>query len=231
MLKNISNPRETAGEPSAASMNLNPLSEFSLGKPEVTSDQIRGWSESRCRAELHSALTDTAVALKRAALILKIMIERKIDISALPKAWVRQMIKIADGEVLPEVMRDFDGLARQHVARMPIKVQRALCENPTVQVLDEFGNIKTEKIQNLCARELRISLDYNGPRTIKEQRELIVTNDEKPDSKTPDSPGTFEEAIDFFTASKQRFGHLKDLASLYAMIDMFRARELKKRQQ
>lgn len=194
----------------------------------LTFDEVQGWSETQCRAELQTALTDIAVSLLRAAMILKVMIDRKMDVSALPRTWVRQMVKIADGEILPEVVRDFDGIARQHVARMPIKTQRLLCDNPTVQVLDEFGVVKTEKIQNLSVRDLRLALDFKGPRTIEQQREIFTANDEKPEPQHTPQPGDFDEAIEFFLQSKHRFGHVKELASLYAMIDMFKARVKRK---
>ncbi len=188
-----------------------------------TIDVVRDWTEEQCRTELAASLDDTAAALNRAAIILKVMIEKKYDTSKLPRAWVRAMLKIADGDMLPEVMRDFDGVARNHVARMPIHVQRQLCENSSVKVINEFGKIKTDKIQNLSMREISLALDCRGPRTVDEQRQIISSIDERPERNAPE-PGTFEQAIAHFQASRERFGHLKELASLYSMIEILGSR-------
>ncbi len=185
--------------------------------------EVRNWTEEQCKSSLKSLIDDTAIALQSAAVVLKVMIEKKYDTSKLPKTWVRAMLKIADGEMLPEVMRDFDGAARRHVSKMPIRIQRQLCEDSSIKVLTPYGYVKEEKIQNLSMREISLALDYSGPRTIEQQQQIVSTNDEAPERNEP-KRGTFEDAILYFQASKERFGHLKELASLYSMVDILEMR-------
>lgn len=208
---------------------VSPSSRHSHQLCVLQSSDVMTWSEAKCQTALTSCLEDTAIALKNASLILKVMIEKNYDTSKLPSTWVRAMLRIADGGMLPEVMRDFDGIARLYVSRMPTDVQRKLCDDPTIAVLTEFGEVKNEKIQNLNTNEIRRALDQSGPRSIAQQRQLLTNGDEKEEPKPePVEPGTFQEAVEFFTESEKRFRHLKEMIPLYAMIDMFKAR-LKKR--
>lgn len=195
-------------------------------------ENIKAWSPEKRRSELRNFLVATAESLRQAAQIVRVMVDEKDDVSDLPSGWVAQMLRVADGEMLAELMIEFDGLARQNVARLPLKEQKRLCENPIVQVVTKSGATKTARIQDLDSTEVRRVFDYGKIRSISDQKQLIDAALYTPDKELPRQTfkqpviknATFEQAIEFFEKSKPTYGHIREVMPLYQMVAMWRHR-------
>lgn len=196
---------------------------------ELALTDVQNWTPAQRREELERSLSGTAAFVLRTATILKVMIEKKEDVSRLPRSWIKSMLSVASGVTIPEVMVEFDGLARRIVSRMPLEAQRQLCADPVVDVVDSFGLVRKKNIRNLGSTELSRVFDYNKIRPVSEQMQVLDSEGLQEEPRKVSK--TFEDALQYFEKSRDLLGHIEELNSLYQMIGMLRARVEKKRLQ
>lgn len=143
------------------------------------------WSEVQRREWLENWYEITADSLHEAALVVKAAYEAKDDLSWLPRQAVARFLRIADGQLQPEIYQKCIGTPLEnHIHKFPVSVQHKLCDEPVKLYKFENGNTdhRLITIPDMTHDEFKQVFDVRSGsvRTAAQQRSYIEEKEAKP---------------------------------------------------
>lgn len=121
----------------------------------LTENIVKGWTENECREALKACMDLTAEAIRRAALIVKVMDEQDFDLSEMPQKYINALRKVAANQLLPQFMLECSTTVLNALSTLPKSVQEKLLKQKAVEVLTDSGETLRVPLPNLQASQVK----------------------------------------------------------------------------